>query len=401
MKLFQKMCSAVLVFLLVCTAGLPVLAAEEPTLRIVSATAAPAERVDVAVEMVCNPGIIATVVQIDYDPNVLTLEAVQDGGLLGSGTMVPGGDKTQTPYKVLWADSLSTTNHMQDGTLVVFTFKVQENAPAGDTAIALSYSQRDCFDCNLNAVCFRTESGVVTVTGSGEHTHTYASVVTPPTCTQKGYTTYTCDVCDASYVADETETIPHRYKVAITLPGCTEKGYTTYTCAMCDYSYVDDETDAAGHTFGAWTQIKAPDIDAEGAEKRVCSVCGAEETRAIAKLPVPEIAIENYTASRTVDYRTTITFAARVENPVPGAEVHWFADGEDVGTGGTYTVKQAKKSFTVQAKYMRDGEVLAQSESETVTVKTGFFAKIAALLRALFRKLPVLVQEYAGIQSVR
>ncbi|MCD7722628.1 MAG: leucine-rich repeat domain-containing protein, partial [Clostridiales bacterium] len=34
--------------------------------------------------------------------------------------------------------------------------------------------------------------------------HTYESVVTAPTCTAGGYTTYTCTVCGDSYVADET-----------------------------------------------------------------------------------------------------------------------------------------------------------------------------------------------------
>ncbi len=33
--------------------------------------------------------------------------------------------------------------------------------------------------------------------------HSYASVVTPPTATQDGYTTYTCTECDHSYVGDE------------------------------------------------------------------------------------------------------------------------------------------------------------------------------------------------------
>ena len=40
-----------------------------------------------------------------------------------------------------------------------------------------------------------------------EHTHTYASAVTAPTCTERGYTTYTCE-CGDSYVGDYTDRRP-------------------------------------------------------------------------------------------------------------------------------------------------------------------------------------------------
>ena len=111
----------------------------------------------------------------------------------------------------------------------------------------------------------------------------------------------------------------------------------------------------------------------------------------------PEIKIKNYTANKTVDYRTTITFTAEVKND-EGGQVCWFVDGQNKGSGDTYTVKEATKNFTVQAKYMRDGKVLAESEIETVKVNSGFFAKLKAFFRALFGKLPVVVQEYLGVE---
>ena len=115
---------------------------------------------------------------------------------------------------------------------------------------------------------------------------------------------------------------------------------------------------------------------------------------------MPAIFIRNYKGETTVDYRTTITFAAEVPKPIDGAEIHWFVDGKDVGTGDTYTVKEAKKNFTVQAKYMDGDKVLAESEVETVKVTTGFFDKLIAFFRALFKKLPVLTQEYLGIERI-
>ena len=117
--------------------------------------------------------------------------------------------------------------------------------------------------------------------------------------------------------------------------------------------------------------------------------------------PDPIIKIHNYTASKTVDYRTTITFSADpVQNPVDGATIHWFIDGQDKGASDTYTEKEAKVTYTVQAKYMKGNTVLAESETETVTVKTGFFARLKAFFRALFGRLPKVVQEYLGVEII-
>ncbi len=82
--------------------------------------------------------------------------------------------------------------------------------------------------------------------------HSYESVVTAPTCTEGGYTTYTCTTCGHSYTADETTALGHSYETVVTAPTCTEGGYTTYTCA-CGDTYVADEMAALGHTYAAVT----------------------------------------------------------------------------------------------------------------------------------------------------
>ena len=46
----------------------------------------------------------------------------------------------------------------------------------------------------------------------------------------------------------------HNYVGEVTDPTCTDKGYTTYTCSYCDKSYVDDEVDALGHAWD-WTYV--------------------------------------------------------------------------------------------------------------------------------------------------
>ena len=65
------------------------------------------------------------------------------------------------------------------------------------------------------------------------HEHSYEAVVTAPTCTEGGYTTYTC-VCGDTYVADETKALGHNDGPVVVeneKPStCTEGGYYDAVC---------------------------------------------------------------------------------------------------------------------------------------------------------------------------
>ena len=76
----------------------------------------------------------------------------------------------------------------------------------------------------------------------------------------------------------------HEYESAVTAPTCTEAGYTTYTCAVCGDSYVGDEVPALGHDFGEWAVTKAATCTEKGEQTRACARCGEKETRELAAL---------------------------------------------------------------------------------------------------------------------
>jgi len=74
------------------------------------------------------------------------------------------------------------------------------------------------------------------------HKHCYSKKVTNPTCTEKGYTTYTCS-CGDSYVGDYVDKLGHNYKSQVVAPTTTSEGYTKHTCSRCGHSYKDSYTD--------------------------------------------------------------------------------------------------------------------------------------------------------------
>ncbi len=62
----------------------------------------------------------------------------------------------------------------------------------------------------------------------------------------------------------------HNYTTTVTKPTCTDKGYTTYSCE-CGDSFTDDIVDALGHSFTLWTSN-------DMSHWHKCANCGVENT---------------------------------------------------------------------------------------------------------------------------
>lgn len=71
------------------------------------------------------------------------------------------------------------------------------------------------------------------------HNHIYTAVVTEPTCTESGYTTYTCE-CGAAYTSDYTPPLGHAWDegTITTEPSSSANGEITYHCTRCDETRV-------------------------------------------------------------------------------------------------------------------------------------------------------------------
>ena len=76
----------------------------------------------------------------------------------------------------------------------------------------------------------------------------------------------------------------HDYVAVVTPPNCTEKGYTTYTCRNCSHSYKGNEVDATGHMWGEWKVIKEATTTETGKKERVCERCDYKEIAVISMI---------------------------------------------------------------------------------------------------------------------
>lgn len=69
---------------------------------------------------------------------------------------------------------------------------------------------------------------------------------------------------------------------------CTAEGISTTACEICSIAPVTTTTPALGHAYPAsWTVARAATTEYEGLEVLICSRCGDQLSRTIAKLPAP------------------------------------------------------------------------------------------------------------------
>ena len=104
------------------------------------------------------------------------------------------------------------------------------------------------------------------------HEAEYEAVVTDPTCTEDGYTTYTC-YCGDEYVADEVAALGHTAGewVVVTPATCVDNGLKTQSCTVCGEVLASEEIVATGHTYEA--VVTAPTFEADGFTTYTCA-CG-------------------------------------------------------------------------------------------------------------------------------
>ena len=182
------------------------------------------------------------------------------------------------------------------------------------------------------------------------HDEGYTTINTAePTCTEEGYTgDHLCNICNEVFEQGEAISANgHTYSNTVTTPTCTEIGYTTHTCSVCEFTYNSDTVAAKGHEADSvvFENIVAATCAAAGSRDSVvyCSVCQAEVSRAkeeVAKLPHTEvvdaaIAATCTTAGKTEGKHCSVcneVIVAQTEIPALGHEFKDYVYNNDATT---------------------------------------------------------------------
>ena len=170
-------------------------------------------------------------------------------------------------------------------------------------------------------------------------------------------------------------------------------GADNYMFALVNVGCADDTR--CDHVWGEWVVVDAATTEKEGLERRVCSLCNIEETRAIPKL-VRASAIELSESEKTVFVGDTFTITATVKpDNAWNRTVTWSSSDPSIAT--------VDENGTVTA--IAEGEAIITAESAdgvtaeckvTVEKKESFGKKLLNVITAPFRAIINLFKKLFG-----
>lgn len=224
-----------------------------------------------------NHGVMGYRLDFKYDTNLLLPISTTCGADFSkSGQFNDSIGVKDGEFKVLWNN---IDEKFANGILLNLRFKVLTDEKV-DTVISMTYSQPDTFNEKYEDVVFNCKDINVSL---NNHQHSYTAIVTEPTCTEKGYTTYTCS-CGDSYVADEKVALGHNYISNVVAPTCTQQGYTEHTCSRCNDTYNDNYTSVSRHSYDNGVITTQPTCESDGVKTYTCTVCGNSYTEKVGNL---------------------------------------------------------------------------------------------------------------------
>ncbi len=197
----------------------------------------------------------------------------------------------------------------------------------------------------------------------GQHQHEWREA----TCTSAK----TCELCGEVFGTAKG----HSYKRNVTPPTCTNDGYTTYTCTACDESYKADLTAAEGHSESGWIIDIEPTVTQEGLRHTECMVCGIyiKPTEVIAPHE-HDYDVRYVSATCTADGYTLYICDCGynfTNDPTP-ALGHDYTGAPISQGNGTHTVACSRDSSHIKT-VVCEGEAPADGESGICSICGGEF----------------------------
>ena len=229
----------------------------EPTLRVSTVEANHGDTVTVDIIIENNPGIAGIQFALSYDKSKLEYVGFSDKASESNGWTIG--------KIAVWFDLMSEGDNTANGVALKLKFKVL-NPANGMTDIALTDVM--AFNYNETSITFKTVAG-------GIKADEYTAVVTNPTCTEQGYTTYTCP-CGKTYRDDYKDALGHDTELENEKNAtCTEDGYTgDKVCKVCKETIEKGSViNAPGHKTVDVAAVEATCTTDGNTAGTKCSVC--------------------------------------------------------------------------------------------------------------------------------
>ena len=201
-------------------------------------------------------------------------------GGTGWNTADTNNDMTFDPQNNVW---VKTYTGVEAGT---YQFKVVRNHAWGLEYPAENYS----LTVTLNNSTVIIKLNGQTVTAEVSHIHNHSAVVTDPTCTEAGYTTYTCD-CGDTYTEAGEAAKGHSWVDAdcdtaktCSVCGATEGealGHKYDNACDADCNVCGEERTPADHNWNEGTVTVDPTCEGNGVRTFTCTVCNTTKTEEI------------------------------------------------------------------------------------------------------------------------
>lgn len=209
-----------------------------------------------------NPGVVAMLIAVRYDPAVLRLDGVKNGSIFTDSNAQFGNDLTANPFKLVFIDALRKDNITTSGTLCTLQFTILKATASGETAVRFSVDKSSTFDVNLNEVTVADTSCAVRMpAAAGSETtakpaaSTPSAGTTPPTTAAAKPTTTAATKPAATSAAKPTIT------AASQSPSVTAKttaAASTASAATAAASGTPAESTAAGTPAASASAVADP-----------------------------------------------------------------------------------------------------------------------------------------------
>ncbi|MCR5151324.1 MAG: InlB B-repeat-containing protein [Clostridiales bacterium] len=380
---------------------------------------------DVPINISGNPGIVSIKLSVSYDSDYLQLVSASKGTVFGTVTPTFSQNLADNPYVITFTDGTATENHSSDGALVNLKFKLLKE---GKTDLSVTFSSAKNKD--LQKVNFTTQAGSVTINPAPViHTVTFntnghgsspanqriehGQTATEPTAlVVEGYTFggwFSDTACDYKYnfasPVNSDLVLYAKWTINSYTVSFNMNGHGTAPASQSvEYGKTAAEPTAPvveGYTFGGWF------TDAACKSGYNFSLPVNSDLVLYAKWTLDTAnTVISVAGAKKIDWRTKVTIKATASN-IPtdrGYKLLIVADGKTYtgeATGEntmevTAQIGEIKKDITYSVKVVDSKGNVAKDgagnnltkEGGKITVNKGFFKKLAAFFKGLFKKLP-------------